>query len=101
MSAAVILCLILTVATAVARFLMHHNLAVIRSEIAEREVEQKRVKARQRVLDDQLDRLRRQADELDSDASARRRRLAEVNEQIRLVKEISRQRIERELAVRN
>ena len=101
MSAPVILCLVLTVATAVARFMMHRNLAAVRTEIAEQEVEQKRVRARLRVLDDQLERLRRQGDDLDSDATARRRRLAEVDEKIRLVKEISRQRIERELAARS
>jgi predicted nucleic acid-binding Zn-ribbon protein len=101
LTTALLIFLILAAAVAVARFLMRGNLGAVRAEIAEQELEQRRVKARWRAIEDEFQRLEQAGRELDTEVSGMRERMAEIREQVKTVKEISRRRIEAQAAARD
>jgi len=96
MGVAVILCLMLAVVAAVARYKMSKNLEGMKVELVELETEHRKVSGQRRQVEDELQRVELKERELTSDLHGMTERLQQVQEQTKQVKSISQKRLERE-----
>ena len=101
MAVPVVVFLFMAVVAAVARYRMWQNLGAMRLELAELEVESRRVGGELRRLDGEMERLEETDGELSTEVRDTLERLSEVDEQLKQIKDLTRRRIERELITRN
>ena len=101
MSTSVLLCLMLALVAAVAKYKMRQNMEREKVELAELEVESRKVGGNRRLVEVELERMQLRERELRSEIQGISDRLDHVQEQMHLVKAVSKKSIERELISRN